>query len=79
MVRVLSARFSLELTTQFPFRQSFSLLLQGASFESRPKRIVLHEKCTFILFSGAQCHGAFEVRSKQEERVGPYFYAFVRY
>ncbi len=27
MVRVLSARFSLELTTLFPFRQSFSLLL----------------------------------------------------
>ncbi len=27
MVRVLSARFSLELTTQFPFRQCFSPLL----------------------------------------------------
>jgi hypothetical protein len=27
MVRVLSARFSLELTTLFPFRQFFSLLL----------------------------------------------------
>src|SRR2546421_6088280 len=44
MVRVLSARFSLELTTLFPFRQSVALLLDRCprrDFQEKPKLSIL--------------------------------------
>jgi hypothetical protein len=34
----------------------------SASFESRPKERILHEKCTFMLFAASQRHLAWDVR-----------------
>ncbi len=41
MVRILSARFSLELTTLFPLRQPYSLLLDRCPSSEHPASSIL--------------------------------------
>jgi len=64
-----------QIDEQEPFSSSWvSLSRHGASFESRPKRRLMHEKCTFILFSASQRHSAWDIRWEKSRTSKPLLY-----